>query len=265
MAQRTTLFISHGGGPLPLLGDENHREMVTLLKEIRSVIEKPSAILLISAHWEESAATVTTGSNPSLIYDYSGFPPESYKLQYSAPGEPNLAQMVQTALSEQGIPVEGDLQRGFDHGMFVPLSILYPEANIPVVQLSLVRNLDPKLHIEIGRAVAKVPYENLLVIGSGFSFHNMRVFFSEKSEMVRQSNIAFENWIESTLTDSELSESEREDLLVNWEKARAARFCHPREDHLIPLHFCYGVEQRAATDYYRIPILDVESSFLLWR
>jgi 4,5-DOPA dioxygenase extradiol len=265
MRQRTTLFISHGGGPMPLLGDKGHVEMIQKLKQIRTMIEKPSAILLISAHWEESVATVTTAKAPSLLYDYHGFPEEAYNISYPAKGEPQLAEAVQNALSSAGIPVQSDENRGFDHGMFVPLTILYPEAEIPVVQLSLVNSLDPKLHIEIGKALAKLPYKNLLIIGSGFTFHNLRSFFSRQTAEKNKNNRSFENWIESTLTNKDLSEAERENQLVRWEEASGARFCHPREEHLIPLHLCYGVEQKPATDYFRVNILNTESSFFLWR
>ena len=264
MTNRTTLFISHGGGPMPLLGDKEHVEMIQQLKQIRTMIEKPSAILLVSAHWEESIATVTTSKAPSLLYDYHGFPEEAYSIRYPAKGEPQLAQRVQEALSEVGIPVQTDENRGFDHGMFVPLSILYPEADIPVVQLSLVNSLEPKLHIEIGKALAKVSYEHLMIIGSGFTFHNLRSFFSPLTEEIKKKNISFENWIETTLTNKDFSEAERENQLVHWEDVPGARFCHPREEHLIPLHLCYGVEQKPATDYFRVKILNMDSSFFLW-
>lgn len=265
MAQRQTLFVSHGGGPLPLLGHDGHAEMIERLEEIRELIEKPSAILLISAHWEEAVATVTTGSHPSLIYDYSGFPEESYRITYPAPGEPTLAEMVQGALKSTGIAVQGSDTRGFDHGMFVPLSILYPDADVPVVQLSLVNSLSAEQHIQIGKALADLEYENLLVLGSGFTFHNLGSFFQPKTDELVHRNRSFETWIQDTLSDTSLSEEEREQLLMEWERAPYARFCHPREEHLLPLHLCYGVEQRAVTESFSVTIMGTESSFFLWR
>jgi len=137
----SVIFISHGGGPLPLLGDEAHQEMVDSLKNLATILAKPSAIIVISAHWEENKPTITSGTNPSLIYDYYGFPKESYEIQYPAPGEPRLAHKMFDLLNKRGIETLLDEQRGFDHGVFVPLKIMFPEADIPCVQLSLVNNL----------------------------------------------------------------------------------------------------------------------------
>ena len=177
-ANPRVLFLSHGGGPLPLLGDPAHREMVENLQIIAGRIAKPTAILVISAHWEERVATLTSGAKPALIYDYYGFPEKSYEIEYPCPGEPALADQVQRLLTEAGIEARLDAQRGFDHGLFVPLKIMYPEADIPCIQLSLVKGLDPAEHIRIGKALAGLRQEGLLVIGSGFSFHNMKAFFT---------------------------------------------------------------------------------------
>lgn len=138
---------------MPLLGDPDHDEMVQTLKEIAAEVGKPSAILVISAHWEARLPTVTSGKNPGIIYDYGGFPKESYEIQYPAMGEPELAEGVVKALKEHGIDAAKDDQRRFDHGLFVPLKIMYPEVDIPCVQLSLEHSLDPELHIQIGNAL----------------------------------------------------------------------------------------------------------------
>ncbi len=171
----TVLYLSHGGGPLPLLGDEGHKEMGVSLKNITSMIAKPSVILVISAHWEERIPTITVGAKPSLIYDYYGFPEQSYEIQYPAPGEPLLARTVFSLLRGKGIEAVLDDQRGFDHGLFVPLKIMYPEADIPCIQLSLVNSLNPIEHIKIGEALSELNQEGLLVIGSGLSFHNIQL------------------------------------------------------------------------------------------
>ena len=163
---------------MPLLGDNRHREMVENLKMIAATISKPSAILLISAHWEEAMPTITQAANPPLIYDYYGFPEQAYEIQYPAPGQPDLAQTVFSALRSKGIKSALDDKRGFDHGLFVPLKIMYPEADVPCIQLSLLNSLDPREHINIGNALSGLEYENLLVIGSGFSFHNMNAFLA---------------------------------------------------------------------------------------
>jgi len=155
------LYVSHGGGPLPLLGDESHREMVANLRQVTAQIARPAAIIVISAHWEAGKATITAGANPSLIYDYYGFPKQSYEIQYPVSGEPALARKVLALLKDKGIDAELDDQRGFDHGLFVPLKIMYPEADIPCIQLSLVDSLNPVEHIKLGEALAGLGKENL--------------------------------------------------------------------------------------------------------
>lgn len=260
----TVLFISHGGGPLPLLGDEGHKEMVQNLKLIASKINKPSAILVISAHWEANIPTITSGSHPSLIYDYYGFPEESYDIQYPCPGEQGLAKQVQGVLGDKGIQASLDEQRGFDHGLFVPLKIMYPQADIPCIQLSLIKSLNPGEHIQLGAALANLEYDNLLILGSGFSFHNLRAFFVPATDDSQTKNAAFEQWLIDTCANPELAEAERTQRLENWETAPFARYCHPREEHLLPLHVCYGVAQAACKEYFTLTILNKKASVYLW-
>lgn len=258
------LFLSHGGGPMPLLGDPAHQEMVERLTEIAGQLRKPSAILVISAHWEEAVPTLTAGSNPGLIYDYYGFPPESYEIQYPAPGEPMLAQQVQDALEGTGIPARLDPQRGFDHGLFVPLKLMYPQADIPCVQLSLVNNLSAETHLAMGRALQALDYDNLLVIGSGFSFHNMRAFFAPNTPDIQARNDAFEDWLLETCASTDLDEEARNKRFLQWETAPHARFCHPREEHLLPLHVCYGWAGRACDEAFSATILGKRSGLFYW-
>jgi len=260
----TVLYLSHGAGPMPLLDDDGHKEMVENLKIIAAKIAKPSAIILVSAHWEEASPTITLGANPSLIYDYYGFPKQAYEIQYPAPGEPNLARTVFSLLSDKGIESILDDKRGFDHGLFVPLKIMYPEADIPCIQLSLVKSLDPRVHIKIGEALSGLEYETLLVIGSGFSFHNMKAFFAPSTIETKSMNESFEDWLIETCSDPKLDEIERTNRFVNWENAPFARYCHPREEHLLPLHVCYGVTKRACRDFFDLNILGKKASFYLW-
>ena len=182
MKNTDVLFISHGGGPLPLLGDPGHREMVSTLQSLANTLPKPDAILVISAHWEASRPTVTSSAQPGIVYDYGGFPPEAYQIQYPSPGAPELARQITTALKQAGIEAGSDANRPYDHGLYVPLKLMYPDADIPSIQLSLIEGLDPDLHIRIGEALRSVTTslpadKRLLVIGSGFSFHNIRAFF----------------------------------------------------------------------------------------
>ncbi|MCS5561662.1 MAG: dioxygenase [Marinobacter nauticus] len=258
------LFVSHGGGPMPLLGDPGHQDMVDRLTELAADLRKPSAILVISAHWEEAIPTITSGTTPSLIYDYYGFPSEAYKIEYPCPGEPVLAQQVAQALDQAGIQARLDDQRGLDHGAFVPLKLMYPEAKIPCIQLSLVDTLDASTHLAIGRALQALDYDNLLVLGSGFSFHNMRAFFAAQTPEIQARNLAFEDWLEQTCGDSSLSEPERAKRLADWEQAPHARFCHPREEHLLPLHVCYGLANKASDRHIAATILGKQSGMFYW-
>ena len=181
-------FISHGAGPMPLLNDPDHTQLVAYLQSLAGKREKPSAILLISAHWEVAVATITASAKPNMIYDYAGFPPETYQLQYPSPGEPVLAVKVQQALQYAAIAVKLDQKRGYDHGLYVPLMLMYPQADIPAIQLSLVNNLNVEQRLAIGKALQALDYDNLLVIGSGFSFHNMRAFFTPDTKDRRSKN-----------------------------------------------------------------------------
>lgn len=260
----SALYISHGGGPLPLLGDTAHKEMVDNLKHLASILTKPSAIIVISAHWEENKPMLTESANPSLIYDYFGFPEESYEIQYPAPGNPSLAHRIHGLLQKHGIEADLDEHRGFDHGLFIPLKIMYPDADIPCVQLSLINSLDPMEHIQIGKALAGLADENILVLGSGFSFHNLRAFFAPSTEEIQSMNESFENWLIETCSSHEFSEEERERRLVSWENAPAARFCHPREEHLLPLHVCYGFAQSPAKQVFTFEIMNKKASAYLW-
>jgi 4,5-DOPA dioxygenase extradiol len=258
------LFISHGGGPLPLLGDPQHAEMVLALKELAGAMPRPRAIVTVSAHWEEQIPTITAARHPELIYDYYGFPPESYEIQYPCDGEPSLANELFDLVEGAGIKARLDEKRGLDHGVFVPLAIMYPEANIPCVQLSLVNTLDPLLHIEIGRALQGLHERGVLLLGSGFSFHNLRAFFEPDSKESRQLNRAFEDWLEEVCVSGEYSESQRSKLLCKWESAPGARYCHPREEHLMPLHVCYGASEAPCTKRIEINIMNKRSSLYIW-
>lgn len=249
---------------MPLLGEEGHQEMVQCLQKIAAHIDKPSAIVLVSAHWEENIPAITAGATPSLIYDYYGFPKESYNIQYPCPGEPYLANQIHHLLKELDITSKLDDQRGFDHGLFVPLKIMYPAADIPCVQLSLVNSLDPAEHIKIGQALQGLAYENLLVVGSGFSFHNMKAFFTPDTVESRIMNESFESWLLDTCSNLNMNEAERRLRLIEWEKAPSARFCHPREEHLLPLHVCYGFTESSCSEYFELQILNKKSSMYLW-
>lgn len=251
------VFVPHGGGPMPLLGDVNHRELTLFMQSIAADLPRPKAIVVISAHWEEEVASITHSSAPGMMYDYYGFPPESYEFKYSAPSDQLLAQQIQQLLQDKNINAQLDDQRAFDHGTFVPLMLMYPTADIPVVQLSLLASLDPGAHIAIGKALAPLRKQGVLIVGSGMSFHNMRAFFSG-DPTVKGKSETFDHWLTETLTVVQMALQEREERLGNWSAAPHARFCHPREEHLLPLHVCWGAASEGS------PIAEQNFSGLLF-
>lgn len=260
----SALFLSHGGGPLPLLGDPAHEEMVHALRSIAATIDRPEAIIVVSAHWEQAVATITGADEPDIIYDYYGFPPESYEIRYPVPGHPGLAGRLHACLQHNGVAAELGTDRGFDHGLFIPLKIMYPEADIPCIQLSLLASLDPAAHVALGAAMSETRRDGVLVVGSGFSFHNLKAFFSPEASRPDDKNDAFERWLIDTCSSADLPEAERTRRLLNWEEAPHARYCHPREEHLLPLHVCYGMAKRAAKAVVEMRILHKKASFYLW-
>lgn len=235
-----TLFVPHGAGPCFFM-DWNPADawdrMAAYLRGIRdSLPEQPKAILMVSAHWLEAEFRVTSGTAPELIYDYYGFPPHTYELTYPAPGNPALAQQVVELLRNAGLAAAGDDERGFDHGMFIPLKLMFPQADIPVVQLSLRYDLDPEAHLQAGRALAMLRKQGVLIVGSGMSFHNMRGYRDPRFGPISDQ---FDAWLKQTIeADPEACYR----ALGQWEQAPMARLCHPprAEEHLIPLMVAAG-------------------------
>lgn len=245
-----TYFVSHGGGPWPYMDGEFRRGFEKLersLTEMRVELgDAPRAILMVSGHWEEQGLAISSGARPGMIYDYYGFPEYLYHITYAAPGSPELAQLVQSLLREAGIEAQLDPTRGFDHGTFSIMKPLYPDENIPVVQLSLERNLNPAFHIQVGRALAPLRDEGVLIIGSGLSYHNLRAM---RGTSGYEPSRRFDAWLQATLIDS--APDARTERLVAWEQAPSARAAHPREDHLIPLMVAVGAaEDEAASLTY---------------
>ncbi len=245
-----TLFLPHGGGPWPFVdvGFGDPDEWARLATYLRGLGRfRPRAMLVVSAHWEAAVATVTTHPSPPLLYDYSGFPPEAYRLTWPSPGDVTLARRVRALLDVAGLPSAEDPQRGFDHGTFVPLKLSHPRADVPTVQLSLLRGLDPEHHLAMGRALRPLRDEGVLIVGSGMSYHDMRGFGSARG---RDASLAFDAWLQPTVT---AAPSEREARLRRWQDAPGARLCHPREEHLLPLMVVAGA---AGDDVGTVPYAD---------
>jgi aromatic ring-opening dioxygenase catalytic subunit (LigB family) len=244
-----TYFISHGGGPWPWmkaqLGGAYDRLEASLARMPAELGAPPRAILMVSAHWEAPEFTVQTHPQPPMLYDYGGFPDFTYHVRYPAPGAPALAARVRELLAAAGIASAEDAQRGFDHGLFAPMAVAWPKADVPIAQLSLRRGLDPAEHLALGRALAPLRDEGVLVVGSGLSWHNLRAF----GPAARAPSAAFDGWLEATLAVADAAARRR--ALCDWESAPAARLAHPREEHLLPLMVAVGAaEHEPATRVY---------------
>lgn len=242
-ARFPTFYLTHGGGPWPYMkGDMRrlHGRLEESLRELpRHLPEKPEAILVVSGHWEESDFAVMAAAAPPMIYDYSGFPEETYHVRYPAAGSPGLAQRAHSLIQQAKLPARLDAERGFDHGTYSVLAITHPEADIPVFQVSIRADYDPEAHLRLGRALAPLRDEGVLIIGSGSSYHNLRRFFGRDR---RDDSVQFDAWLRETLVES--APGRRSERLLEWERAPAAREAQPREDHLIPLHVAVGAAEQ---------------------
>jgi aromatic ring-opening dioxygenase catalytic subunit (LigB family) len=230
------IYLPHGGGPSFFMTGERKRlyqDTEDFLRSIRSTLPAtPKAILIVTAHWETDVPSFTGGASPELIYDYYGFPPETYQLQYRAGGEPALAEKAATMLRQAGYAAAVDRDYGWDHGVFIPLKVMFPDADIPVVAMSLQRGLDPGLHCRLGKALSPLRDEGVLLVGAGMSFHNLRDF-----NRGGPASLAFHNWLDFALAGNW---AERTDRLSMWETAPGGRSSHPREEHLLPLMVASG-------------------------
>lgn len=253
----STLFVPHGGGPLPLFDHKPQRSLTAFLQEVSKQLIKPSVIVVVTAHWESNAIEVSTADAPEMLYDYYGFPPETYEIRYPAPGAPALAEPLIPALNNAGIAARGNPSRGFDHGTFVPLMLMYPEADIPVLQVSLHANLDPEYHLSYGQALAQALPDDALILGSGLSFHNLRSQFAniDREGDATPESIEFDDWLTNSLT---LPAEQALAAMRDWLKAPYARFCHPREEHLLPLHVIAGAavaRGQTLVNIYKAPLM----------
>ena len=218
---------------------------------------RPKAIVLISGHWEEEVVTIQNNAFPPLLYDYYGFPSHTYEITFPAAGAPGLSSWIAALMSDAGIAWKYDHVRGFDHGVFIPLKVAFPNADVPIVQVSLLASLDAKAHIRLGQALAPLRDEGVLIIGSGMTYHNMRTMMATmrgggQPVSPDPDSQRFDAWLEEVLTRA--TPKSRINALVAWDKAPAARKAHPREEHLLPLHVAVGA---AGTDLGRKTLTDV--------
>jgi aromatic ring-opening dioxygenase catalytic subunit (LigB family) len=237
-----TLFIPHGGGPCffmdpPAASPHLWDGLAAYLRDIdRSLGVRPKAALVISGHWENPLPTLNVAAKPGLLFDYYGFPESTYRLRYPAAGAPELAERVRQLLGDAGLKTDVDSKRGLDHGVFVPFLLIYPDADVPILQLSLQASLDPTLHLRIGHALAPLRDQGVLIVGSGMSYHNLADMFSGRGESAAAE---FDAWLGNAVQDPAL----RESLLTRWRDAPGGAASHPREEHLIPLMVAAGAGQ----------------------
>jgi aromatic ring-opening dioxygenase catalytic subunit (LigB family) len=236
-----TYYIPHGGGPWPFM-PERAAMLGSLTAFLRGLLTDagtlPRAVVVVSGHWEEPVPTVSSRRDYSMFYDYYGFPEHTYALQYPAPGSPEVAGAVVDALAAAGFPAATEHERGYDHGVFVPFMLVDPAATIPVVPLSLVAGLDPARHIAIGRALAPLRKDGILIVGSGMSFHNLRALYAGADVLARSKT--FDAWLNDAVTGEPALRDAR---LAAWAAAPEARFAHPREEHLLPLMVAAGAAE----------------------
>lgn len=242
-ARFPTFYLTHGGGPWPYMTGERRRSHARLEESLRGLAHElpgtPEAILIVSGHWEDSGFAVMTGAAPPMIYDYGGFPQELYRIRYPAPGSPRLALRAHSLIQQADLPTRLDAERGFDHGVYSILAVTHPQADIPVFQVSIRADYDPDAHLRLGRALAPLRDEGVLIIGSGSSYHNLRRFFGPRGR--NEGSAQFDTWLRETLVET--APAQRAERLVAWAQAPAAREAHPREDHLVPLHVVAGAAE----------------------
>lgn len=231
-AAQPSFFIPHGGGPCFFMDDPGGTwtGMAAFLAGIPAMLpQRPEAIIVVSGHWETTGFAFTGAAKPSLIYDYYGFPAHTYELRYDAPGAPSLAERASELLHAAGLETRVDPDRGLDHGVFVPMKLAFPDADIPVIEMSVDKDLDPALHAAAGQALAPLRREGVLILGSGMSFHNMRGYGDERSTAP---SLAFDQWLTDAIEEPGVR---RAADLEKWADAPGGRYSHPRAEHLLPL------------------------------
>lgn len=250
------IFLQHGGGPMPLLGDPGHASLIEHMQvNVRDILlaQRPRAIVLVTAHWEEDVPTVSGAEKHELLFDYYGFPPEAYSVKYNARGSPEVATKVHNVLENAGLRPKMDLKRGWDHGVFVPLKLIVPDGSIPVVQLSVCSSQAAEVHLRMGEALAPLREENIAIIGSGMSFHNMRALRNlgannvHGDDGINQGKSEFDRHLARA---AQLEDPvARRNAFASWREWPRADWCHPpgSAEHWSPMLVVVGAGLRATT------------------
>ena len=227
-----TVFVSHGAPDMEL----TQPPVAAFLSELAQRIPRPEAILCISAHWDTEQPVLSGASEPEIIHDFFGFAQELYTMTYPAPGNPELAKEVQRMLSDEGIDAAVDSRRGLDHGTWVPLRLMYPAADIPVIQLSVQSNLPPEHHLKVGRLLQSLRDQDVLILGSGGVTHNLMEFHRHSIDAPPLDQAAaFDRWLEDCITGGREPE-----VLQYAAYGPYARWNHPSQEHFLPLFVPLG-------------------------
>ncbi|KAM4055724.1 catalytic ligB subunit of aromatic ring-opening dioxygenase [Hirsutella rhossiliensis] len=272
------IALSHGGGPLPVLDDPEHKSIIYSLKNrVPKILglgtpSQPRAIVLVTAHWTTGDANISSGKTHELVYDYYNFPPVAYTFKYPAPGEPDVARSVKAAFDAEGLPAELNGERGWDHGLYIPMMLVHPEADIPMVQVSVLQSEDPETHLRMGAALSRLRADNIAVVGSGFaSFHNLATMRALRTVSADQ-RAAFK--AESDVWNAALAKavtakdkSARWQGLKAWRQMPHADKMHPPNggEHFMPLIVCTGAagdDEEAKT--YKDTYLGVDIYTFYW-
>ncbi|KAN0032214.1 hypothetical protein ACTFIV_006092 [Dictyostelium citrinum] len=257
-----SIFISHGAPNLILDHTDKTREFLKTLSNNYYNSVKPKAVLLISAHWEEKDFTIQTKPEPDVIYDFGGFEPEMYRMKYPAKTSPELIERVSELFAKAKIPLAKDNKRGYDHGAWMPMKLVYPDADVPIVQLSIKENLNAAQHFHIGTILRPLREEGYLVLASGGSVHNLRAIFDPKYHLDPSWASNFEKWLQNTICEK--SGKERENELLKYESLPYYKLAHPRSEHLIPVFVAAGCASPDSKgvkvhDFWKSPVFSVSS------
>ncbi|KAF9870643.1 hypothetical protein CkaCkLH20_11949 [Colletotrichum karsti] len=277
MPRAAVVCVSHGGGPMPVLGDPGHASITASLKSRVPKILKlntpdaPRAIVVVTAHWSEGDPTISSGASHELYYDYGGFPREAYALKYPAPGSPEIAQELKQALEREGLTPRLDSRRGWDHGVFIPMLLVNPAANVPIIQLSVLVSEDPEEHFKMGRALSSLRDSNIAILGSGFaSLHNlskMRFLFMGDPNAAAKLGKQVNEW-NKELTNAVTKEKteDRTKALSGWRKFSHSYDMHPRGggEHFMPLLVCAGAADDEVAGVYQDEFLGLDIKTYYW-
>ena len=227
-----SLFVSHGAPSLPL----ENGPTTTFFKQLGQTFPKPQAILCISAHWYTDMPLVSSAPRMEMIYDFYGFPPELYEIKYPARGAPRLAEMVAGLIQNAGFTIDTDPTRGLDHGAWVPLSMMFPQADIPVFQLSVQPGESPDHHFRMGQALRTLRDENILILASGGATHNLSDFRGQSPDSIGiEYALQFDTWLKNAVITGDV------DSILDYRKAAPeARRNHPTPEHFLPLLVALG-------------------------